>query len=388
MLFKSIGSSAFTFVPWLYYSLGDRERDFSATYPWLAGVSLITAGGLMATMPKMSSFGYQTMRRADFHAPWGLFKKRTVWPYVGGIALMSSLEGYVYFKGLSGFARDIFGNKVGDNGILKELEGDTDTFFKRMINKHPSNAKFFSSLVTALPQIILRKWSPRRAFFGRGMFTSALLASGGTLLLMQPTENSSVGTNIALGALSGLAIGFGTAQVFQYNQKLMTAAVKATYGERFVPTAIVLHSMGNVGFVLPAIFGKSAQKRKDLYGENDFFSTQRTFNLPLTSYALGLGLIFAAEHRLLPRARRLTPFIRYGAIGATSLIGGSNLVTGGLYTAPTVDRPTLDAAAGVEEVTMPPLTPLNLEGKFEPNLQLRSGYSLGPRARFSVQPAR
>ncbi|MBR4355185.1 MAG: apolipoprotein A1/A4/E family protein [Elusimicrobiaceae bacterium] len=328
MIWKSVGGMAFTLVPYLYFRFG-AEKDFSATYPYLAGISLLTAGGLMYKMPKMPKYGYSTISKKDFSAPWKLFGRKEVWPYVAGIAMMSSLEGYVYFKGLNAFARDVFGSKEGDKGFLSEET--SGNFLHGFIEKNPSNAKFYASLVTAIPQITMRKWSPRKMGFGKGMFNSALLATAGTGLLMLPTEESSVINNVLLGAASGILVGFGTAQVFQYNQKLMVAAVKTLpEGENLVNTAITLHSMGNVGFVLPTIFGFVADKRKEKYGENDFFSTQRTFPYALGTYGTGLGLIALAEYGLVKKAGKMArialtpvkavPPIALGTIGTSTLL--------------------------------------------------------------------
>ncbi|MBR4592883.1 MAG: hypothetical protein IKO35_06715 [Elusimicrobiaceae bacterium] len=304
MLAKSVGAMAMTAIP-AAFLLGGKDVDFSIAYPFLAGLSLVTTGGLLYTMPKLADKGYKFTRSA-FFSPWKFLAKKDVWPYVGGIALMSSLEGYVYFKGVSALDRDII-----QNGF------DTNKTY----------AKFWASLATAIPQGVLRWRSPRQALFGRGLVNSALLAGVGTVALMLPTEDWSLAGNVAIGLLSGTLIGLGTAQVYQYNQKLFTEAIGIKYGKNMVPSSQVLYSMGNLGLALPAVFGFAAQNRKEEYGENDFFSTQRTFHLPLMAYGAGLGLIAMAEHNAFSKIPSALNIAGRWAKLAVPVVGASKIST-------------------------------------------------------------
>lgn len=374
MLFKSVGGMMFTAVPFAwnsYAKAADKNPvDFSLTYPILAGMSLLTYGGLRATMPKMAS-ATADLSRAAFAKPWKFLTKKEVWPYVSGIMLMSSLEGYVYFKGLNAFARDVYQK---DLGAKKE------------------NAKFFSSLTTAIPQIIMRRWSPRKAYFGWGLANSAVLSLAGTGLLMLPTENSSTAANIAIGAASGMMIGFGTAQVFQYNQKLLNAAVVANYGEKMLGTGQVLYAMGNFGFVFPALFGMAAQKRKELYNESDFFSTQRTFKFSIGTYLAGLGLIAGAQARLLPDLTVLWGGVKKAApaIGRwiPPVVGGATLLNAqGPSQLPAPKLLQDGSVSSLLAPSMPQLQPADLKINTQPAFKTNPRFSFGPKADFQLQPA-
>ena len=298
MLFKNIGGLTFTLIPFCLnrFASGfeiksldikvkgnDKFVDFSSAYFALFCGTLGMMGWIRLRMPKLATPGYE-FNRADFIRPWKLLTNPKIYPYVGGMVLASSLEGYALFKGTATFARERWQdpNWTPNN--------PDDDFADR------ENAKFLGALSTALPQMIIRAWSPRKVFYGRGLFNSAILSTAGTTLLLIPSEKHSVGENIALGTAAGFMIGFGTANVFQYSQKLI---IKQAELLTAIPNARrdaqILYSMSNLGLALPFFYGLNADKRKAEYGEGEFDATRHSFHLPLLSYALGMGLILDAE---------------------------------------------------------------------------------------------
>lgn len=297
MLFKNLGGLTFTLIPFIAnrFASGfeiksldikvkgsDKFVDFSSAYPILLGGTLGMMLWIRLRMPKLATPGYQ-FNKADFIRPWQFLTNPKIYPYVGGMFLASSLEGYVLFKGTATFARERWQDP---NWTPSNTEDD---FADR------ENAKFLGALCTAAPQLALRWISPRGAHFGRGLFNSALLATGGTLLLLTPSQQYSKGANIALGTLGGIMVGLGTANAFQYSQKLIIAQTKLMAIPNARRDAQILYSMSNLGLALPFFYGLNADKRKAEYGEDEFDATRHSFHLPLLSYALGMGLILDAE---------------------------------------------------------------------------------------------
>ena len=236
-----------------------------------------------------------------------------VWPYVAGMTLMNSLEGYVYFKGLQAWDRNQW-EKTGASG---------------------SSAKFLGSLSVAIPQLIWRSsgsmgkalfgkagWTKtwgRKGAWGKGVTNSAALAVGGALLFANSDED-----DFMSGVLSGLMLGAGTANIFQYNQKLLLksvssynsslsgAAKAAMIDEK---AAMAAYSAGNFGFalpVVPAIFAGELRKgdpERGQAGESEITATKHTAQIPLIAYLSGLGMITLAE---------LNQLVRTGAVLKTS----------------------------------------------------------------------
>ena len=304
MLFKNVGGMAFTAVPFIANSLAkidndrfrDKRKDFSVTYPALLGLTLFAGTGIALRMPKMNIPSYKPVK-ADFSKPWKLLFTPQIAPYTIGMMGVCSLEGYVYFKGVNALARDTF-------------EG---------YNFQPENAKFLASLFTAVPQFALRLASPRKVFYGRGLFNSALLATSGTLLMAIPSNHLSREQNTAIGAIAGVALGLGTAQVYQYSQKLVIAQAEKMPGAP-VKDAQILYSMSNLGLILPTLFAFSANNRKANLNESEFEATRNTFYWPLIFYATGMSAIADAERgfKMFPSVVKnvVAPAARYSVEGA------------------------------------------------------------------------
>lgn len=298
MLFKNVGGLAFTAIPFAFnaFTSKDVKADFSLTYPFLVGLTAVAAVGIGVKMPKMNIPGYKA-KFNDFLKPWKLLFTPQIAPYTIGMMGVCSLEGYVYFKGVNALARDTF-------------EG---------YGLQPENAKFLASLFTALPQFMLRWKSPRKVFFGRGLFNSAALATTGTLLMLLPSNHLSVHENAAIGLVAGTALGLGTAQVYQYSQKLVLSQVEKA-GNIARSDAIVLYSMSNLGLILPTLFAMGANKRKSDLNEGEFEATRNTFYWPIIFYATGMSAIADAERgfKMFPAVTKniVKPAIRYSIEGA------------------------------------------------------------------------
>ena len=301
MMGKSIGAMSTSLVPAVAYWAKHNNVDFSGSYPYMLGATLLTAAGLRMFIPKKANPAFFSEMRAagrkPFKEPWKVLAKPEVWPYVAGITLMSSLEGYVYFKGLSAWDRDQWGK-------IKNSKGE---------NISGASAKFWAALSTAIPQLIWR-WSGkgikaiefgRKGAFNKGVWNSAALALGGGLLFA-----TSDADNIPLGILSGLMIGTGTANIFQYNQKLLLGSV-SRYNESLEgaaraaaideKTAMTVYSAGNFGLALPAIPAifanqlKTGNPEEGIDGESEVEAAKHTTSIPLMAYVTGLGMVMLAE---------------------------------------------------------------------------------------------
>ena len=379
MLFKNIGGLSFTLIPFLANSFAGgihneklgidiegtgKFKDFSFTYPIILGATLATMGIIRLRMPKLAVPGYRLRyAKADFSRPWKLLTNPKIWPYVGGMILASSLEGYVLFKGVSTFAREM----LHDPHHTPDYKDDN--FLER------ENAKFLAALVTAVPQLALRWWSPRKAFYGRGLFNSALLATVGTGLLLLPSDDKSIAANAALGVASALMVGFGTANAFQYSQKLIISqADLLTTIPNARRDAQILYSMSNLGLAMPFFFGMDATRRKEKFGESEVDATRHTFHWPLICYALGMGMIAGAERNLFTKIPGFT----------SSLVKNIGSVSNNLFVKPTkyfinpILMPAVKYTIGgatltkplrqdsFESVNLPPLTTPKLNLNFNP----------------------
>lgn len=299
MAFKSIGGMLTTLVPVVahYWHHGtwskevpnkDDKVDFSAAYWVLAGATLAAMIGLYARFPKRPGMSAvkETADAAEaakkesyIKQAWGTLTPKKLLPYVGGITLMSSLEGYIYFKGINALYRD----EVNSWGASE------------------TNAKAISSLFTAIPQVFWRlggigkkvRWGKRTSNFGEGIFMSVLASSAGAGLFLIPSTGNKA-ADIPLGLLSGLLIGSGTANIFQYTQKLTWARADALKIER--PMATTVFSMGNLGLALPLIPSVYAQKLKEEdHSRKDLDSTRDSSWIPLIFYGLGAAWVLKAE---------------------------------------------------------------------------------------------
>ena len=308
MAWKGVGGLVLTTIPYLYheFQLGRsaitgkepaKDVDFSSGYWFLAPASVVTMIGLRMTMPKMAKPGFKLS--GSFAAPWKLWVKKEVFPYWAGMTLMSGLESYAFFTGISKWNRD---HLTGKNN------GWSDPTYK-----------FWGALFTAVPQFIARTrlvtgmlnktgiarkpWYvaqtgaadlARKSHFGKGAFNSAVLATAGTGLFMLDTDSPTA--NLALGLASGFLLGKGTANIFQYNQKLLINSVKKGLGADKVPAAQVIYSGTNIGLALPIVYAAAADKRAKTHPEEDEVTgVRKTVWMPLLVYALGGGLIFGAE---------------------------------------------------------------------------------------------
>ncbi|MCR5505355.1 MAG: hypothetical protein K6E94_07445, partial [Elusimicrobiaceae bacterium] len=304
MLFKNLGGMAFTAIPFVANTLSkmdgpfkDKKKDFSFTYPVLLGLTVLVGTGIAMKMPKMNVPGYKPVKADFLKTPWKLLFTKEIAPYTFGMMGISSLEGYVYFKGVNAFARDTF----EDYGFQSE------------------NAKFMSSLFTAIPQFTLRLISPRKVFYGHGLFNSALLATTGTLILTLPSNDLSREANTALGVAAGIMLGLGTAQVYQYSQKLVIAQAAKMPGAP-IKDAQTLYSMSNLGLAVPSLYAISANRRKTELHEGEFEATKNTFYLPLIFYFAGAAAIADAEKgfKVIPGTinQVLKPTVRFSIEGA------------------------------------------------------------------------
>lgn len=302
MMGKSIGAMSTSLVPAVAYWAKKENVDFSGSYPWMLGATLLTATGLRMFIPKKANPTFfadmKGAGRKPFKEPWKVLAKPEVWPYVAGITLMSSLEGYVYFKGLSAWDRD----KWGSFDWAHDANG-----------KPNANAKFLAALSTAIPQLWWR-WSGkgikafefgRKGAFHKGVANSAALALGGGMLFAFGDEN-----NIPLGILSGLMIGTGTANIYQYTQKLLLGSIGryntalAGMGKAAMideKTAMTVYSAGNFGLALPAIPAifanqlKTGNPESGIPGESEVMAAKHTTMIPLTAYITGLGFVVLSE---------------------------------------------------------------------------------------------
>lgn len=306
MLFKNVGGMAFTAVPFAANALAkmdndkfrNKRKDFSVTYPVLLALTAVAAAGIALKMPKMNVPHYKPTKADFLVKPWKLLFTPQIAPYTIGMMGVCSLEGYVYFKGANAFARDTF-EEYG-------YQGET--------------AKFLASLSTAIPQFTLRLLSPRKVYYGYGLLNSVILATTGTLLLALPSDNLSITANTAIGIAAGTALGLGTAQVYQYSQKLVLAQA-ARMADTPIKDTQTLYSMSNLGLVLPTLYAMSANKRKTNLNESEFEATRNTFYWPLMSYFLGAGAIADAERgfKTFPYVMKniVKPAIRFSVEGAT-----------------------------------------------------------------------
>lgn len=313
MAWKSVGGLTATAVPYAVHLWNSgvswatgkepaKDVDFSSAYWVLAGGSVLALLGLRATMPKMAKPGYKLSWGGVFKEPLRLLGKPEVWPYVGGMTLMSTLESYAFFTGISKWNRDHLTGKDWS---------ETPT-------------KFWAAVFTAVPQFVARTrlfsgalgktrlartpWYnklaggtdlARKSNFGKGAFNSAVLAMTGTGLFMLDPENPVA--DVGLGLASGFLIGKGTANIFQYNQKLLMKSVKAGLGADKVPMAQVIYSGSNIGLAIPLAYAIAADTRKKEHPEeDDLTGVRKTVWMPLVVYALGGSLILGAERNWAP----------------------------------------------------------------------------------------
>ncbi len=345
MIGKSLGAMSTSLVPAVAYWAKKSEVDFSGSYPYMLAATLLTMGGLRWRIPNREyTKGFIRSARAagqhPFREPYKLFGKKEFWPYAAGITLMGSLEGYIYFKALSAWTRDAYGE-----------EG---------LGWNKPTAKFAAALSLAAPQLFWR-WSgsglgkkatrlkrfdfSRRDNFRKGVINSGILAlTGGTIYAA--ADEDAVGWNIA----SGLLIGTATANIFQYTQKLMLESIerynmaRKTAGEfnRIVKdrTAMTVYSSGNFGLALPAIPAIAASQLRTgdpehgIAGEGEVEAGKHTSWIPLMAYTLGHGMVMLQEFGKLEKVGNALsagwhiagPVLRPAFLATLVGVGMSNLI--------------------------------------------------------------
>ena len=276
MMFKSAGALLTTLVPWAFSTStggswkqdGEVQPDFSIAFPFFAGLTAWAMLGMTFRFPNIKC------RKLTMPEAWAQTKQASVklLPYVTGIALMATLEGYAYFKGKNAEYRD----------IAADFEAS------------PINSKFVSAICTAVPQVLMRlggirnfRWAKRASHFETGVAKSITASLLGTSLFILP-ETGNTATDVTLGAVSGLLLGLGTANVFQYVQKLALSRANALGIHKDIATTV--YSAGNIGLaipVLPAVL--AASLRKDGTGELE--SVRETAWIPMLFGLTGAGLI-------------------------------------------------------------------------------------------------
>ena len=285
MVFKSAGALLTTLLPFIhYFCVGQDENkvwDFSSAYWFMGGLTLISMAGIRLRFPKKENTAAKITAKSikesfGYIKPSLTGKAGPLAKHVFGITLMSSLEGYIYFKAISAVFRDYF----------KEENGMSST-----------PAKLCAAVATAVPQVFLRigrfggKSIKRQSAFNLGVANSAALALTGGLIYLIPAEDRT--TDLVKGVIGGILVGLGTANIFQYVQKLALNRAKAVGIETAQATTV--YSMGNLGLALPLIPAALASYLKAEKNYPELEANQTVSWIPFAFYLGGLGLLSSAE---------------------------------------------------------------------------------------------
>ena len=340
MLAKNVGSLFMTLIPWAMESklfFGKDNIDFSISYPFLAGLSLISItcikGFLPSSIAKVE--GYKIMPHKatsadkwykfwnwksptvrdlgdagkEIFKPFVLFGSSKVMPYYLSYLAFGATESFVLFKTYNTFVRD--------------------AVYRQMSNTKSSknDNKLIASLIIALPSSLVRAFWKRKSGFSTGIFNSIVLTTAGTLGLMLPGENRSDAWNLGVGALSGILLGVGTANMYQYLQKRMIAGISNISEKGVLPlarrfdgisglrtTAISFYSGAYIGSFIP--FGYSFMSEREVKkGASDFYANQSV--LPLALRVYGWGIV--------PLALTQTSRAMFGRVSPYSIFFSSTL---------------------------------------------------------------
>ncbi len=351
MVAKNIGSLFMTIIPAVADASFQHHRDnfdFSISYPVLAGLSVVGAGLMLRNIPssvakeanylimpnklRSEKKGFQLLMspsemwrvrpRASDWADMGkatirpfalinpLSKTKTIIPYYLTFMSFGATESYALFKVYNSFSRD----SVED---FTEGTGFTG-----------NDNKLLASLIATLPSALVRGLWKRKGNFSQGLFNNILLTSSGIVLLFMPSENLTTNQNLALGLTSGCLLGFGTANTYQYLQKMMLkdvvsdmALVRKYEGiSALKTTAQSAYAGANIGLAIPVVYSKVfADKYKEDEEDGqysaDFKANQRVLPIAYGVYALGVLPLFKTPFKaevinpILNKTRKFGPLI-------------------------------------------------------------------------------
>ncbi len=335
MLAKNVGSLSMVLLPWGAQAIyGKNNVDFSVSYPALAGLSVLGILTMKGFIPSSVAreFKYKIMpnkiRSTDkwykfwkwktptlrdlgdaskeIFKPFTLFRASKIMPYYLSYLSFGATESYVLFKTYNSFSRD-----------------SVENYMTAHTNASKNFNKLLASTLVTIPSAAVRLWVKRKNTFSQGIFNSILLTSAGTLGLMLPGEDHSYRWNIGVGILSGILVGCGTANMYQYLQKTMIAGIEDIALEGVLPlarkfngvtglttTAISFYSGAYIGSFIP--YGYSLLSEKELKkGATDFEANQKVLPLALNVYALGtIPLLFTPMGKtFIGKVRPFTPLV-------------------------------------------------------------------------------
>ena len=323
MIAKNIGSLFMTIIPAVADATFQNHKDnfdFSISYPVLAGLSVIGAGLMLKNIPSnvareanylimpnklrtgkklwqltpseiwnirprgrdWADMGRAVARDFNLIIPKSL-KAKTIIPYYLSFMSFGATESYALFKVYNSFSRD---------SVENFTEGTKFT---------GNDNKLLASLIATLPSAFVRGLWKRKGNFSQGIFNNILFTSAGMVLLLTPSDNLSTKENIALGLTSGIMLGIGTANMYQYLQKNMLRDVVSDmslvrqYGgiSALKTTAQSAYAGANIGLALPLVYTKvfaEKYKEDEVDGQYsaDFKANQRVLPLAFGVYLLGV----------------------------------------------------------------------------------------------------
>ena len=364
MVWKSVGALTTTALPLGWYLCAglreDKTVDFSFAFPIMFVLTVAAAAGIRLNFPKKANpaakITAQTIRDSFAYIRpvwWGFWNgeagkvgplARNVW----GMMLMSSMEGYVYFKAISAVYRDIA---------------------KGQFSLDDTPAKLVAAVASAIPQVFVRssglgkvKQIERASNFKLGVVNSIALSLAGTLLYMLPLDNADNGTKIFQGLLSGILLGMGTANIFQYTQKV-TLNRADLLGIKPAHTTTVF-SVANLGLALPLFPAAFAKSLKENKGYSEAEANQKTSSIPLGFYLFGMMLFGMGEGVIGNVFRPVAKALNLGwKIGATG--DALDQVKKSAIPAPAVDPYTTSPIVpGFGTIKRPLLTPQEIDDAF------------------------
>ena len=295
MVWKSVGALTTTALPLIwYFGSGCREDktvDFSFAFPIMFILTVVAAAGIRLNFPKKANpaakiTGQSIKDSFEYIRPawWGFWNgeagkvgplARQVW----GMTFMSSVEGYIYFKAISALYRDMA---------------------KGQLDLDDTPAKLVAAVALAIPQVFVRssglgkvKKIERASNFKLGVVNSMALTLAGATLYMLPTDDADTGTKIFKGLLSGFLLGMGTANIFQYTQKV-TLNRADLFGIK-PAHATTVFSVANLGLALPLVPAAVSKDLKGNKGYSEEDANQKTSSIPLGFYLFGMMLFGMGE---------------------------------------------------------------------------------------------
>lgn len=346
MLAKNFGSLFMTVIPaGADLAIGHKDNlDFSVSYPALAALSVVGAGLMLRNIPssvareskyllmpnKIRKPENVRWRDLSLAEKWNLrprlsdwrdlsresinsfalvnpfAKTKTIMPYYLSFMSFGATESYSYFKVFNSLTRDTVEDYTED---VKKADG-SPVFTS-------NDNKFIASAVATIPSFIVRWKFARKNDFSKGILHNILFTTAGITLLMAPSENLSKNENLALGIASGCLIGAGTANMYQYLQKLMLKDVASDMKlvrkyegiSSLKTTAQSAYAGANIGLAIPIVYSKGfaeRYKKDEVDGQYsaDFKANQRVLPIALGVYGLGIIPLFWTPFK----ADIVTPF--------------------------------------------------------------------------------